>query len=188
VIAPPALFSGDLMISTMDIAWAAGFLEGEGSFGGHNKMRTPCVRAGQVQREPLERLQKMFGGHIRNFRHVYKDGCRRQEVFHTWYVYGKRAAEIGMTLYCLLSPRRQGQCKKMLDGWKTLPSKRERTWQVRQSRQTHCKHGHEFTPDNTKIRMEGLRHTRSCRECHRADGRRRYAERLNMEASHKLLP
>lgn len=35
---------------------------------------------------------------------------------------------------------------------------------------THCKHGHEFTPDNTYITKEGWRH---CRACHAASEARR---------------
>lgn len=39
------------------------------------------------------------------------------------------------------------------------------------ARKTHCKHGHEFTPENTKWRMRphrGTLPTRSCRICLRA--------------------
>jgi hypothetical protein len=37
-------------------------------------------------------------------------------------------------------------------------------------RKTHCKRGHEFTPDNTSIRPNGVRR---CRECARADAAQR---------------
>lgn len=61
--------------TTQDLAWVAGFLEGEGSFfvNRQNKKRsdgTPyvyeswIVKASQVNREPLERLQQMFGGSL----------------------------------------------------------------------------------------------------------------------------
>jgi hypothetical protein len=32
---------------------------------------------------------------------------------------------------------------------------------------THCKHGHEFTPENTRITTGGRRSRRRCRECER---------------------
>jgi len=35
---------------------------------------------------------------------------------------------------------------------------------------THCKHGHEFTPENTKVDVKGWRY---CRTCHRTVVRRR---------------
>lgn len=37
-------------------------------------------------------------------------------------------------------------------------------------RQAHCKHGHEFTPENTIVKSNG---TRGCRECRRASDRAR---------------
>jgi hypothetical protein len=37
------------------------------------------------------------------------------------------------------------------------------------SRKTHCKHGHEFTPENTYVRAE--RNGRECRECLRKASR-----------------
>ena len=33
-------------------------------------------------------------------------------------------------------------------------------------RQTHCKHGHEFTPENTYIARNGTRHCRACAKEH----------------------
>lgn len=36
----------------------------------------------------------------------------------------------------------------------------------------HCPNGHEYTPENTKVRNG---HWRSCRECHREQGRLAYA-------------
>lgn len=42
------------------------------------------------------------------------------------------------------------------------------------ARKTHCIHGHEFTPQNTYIKGGAKRR---CRECHRAEDRRRYARR-----------
>ena len=41
----------------------------------------------------------------------------------------------------------------------------------RAARQTHCKHGHEFTPENT---YRGRRDRRECRICHAARERVRY--------------
>ena len=33
-------------------------------------------------------------------------------------------------------------------------------------RQTHCKHGHEFTPENTLLAANGTRHCKACRAKH----------------------
>lgn len=37
-----------------------------------------------------------------------------------------------------------------------------------QAKKTHCKHGHEFTPENTMLRSDG---GRKCWACHRRNGR-----------------
>lgn len=43
----------------------------------------------------------------------------------------------------------------------------------RNARKTHCKHGHEFSPENTTIDKNGHRR---CNICHKAWGERRYRE------------
>lgn len=50
-------------------------------------------------------------------------------------------------------------------------------------RKTHCKHGHEFTPENTRI---GANNKRYCRACHRADSTRRWQEGKRSPASQGL--
>lgn len=45
---------------------------------------------------------------------------------------------------------------------------------------THCPRGHGYTPENTKLHSGG----RSCRECHRDDGRERY--RRDIENQRRL--
>lgn len=57
---------------------------------------------------------------------------------------------------------------------------RGRTLVAAKAGQTHCKHGHEFTEENTHIRPNG---TRSCRECSRIKYRRWWvANRARREA------
>lgn len=43
------------------------------------------------------------------------------------------------------------------------------------ARKTHCKHGHEFTPENTHVNKAG---SRMCRECMRQQGRDWYERNL----------
>ena len=40
------------------------------------------------------------------------------------------------------------------------------------AKQTHCKHGHEYTPDNTHIRVDGARECRICQRASNAKFRR----------------
>jgi len=44
----------------------------------------------------------------------------------------------------------------------------------RRAAQTHCMHGHEFTPENTYIKPNGCRR---CKECTRAASRRAHARK-----------
>jgi hypothetical protein len=51
---------------------------------------------------------------------------------------------------------------------------RGESWAAQQARKTHCKHGHEFTPENTKIDIQG---NRLCRTCRRVDSLKNYYKR-----------
>ena len=48
---------------------------------------------------------------------------------------------------------------------------------ARHARQTHCKRGHEFTPENTYLRKRGHKTERFCRTCARKRDADRYARR-----------
>lgn len=94
-----------------ELYWAAGFLEGEGTFPPRKKSRDGIqVACGQVQREPLERLQAMFGGNIR----LSRRSSPRQDIYW-WWVNGARARGVLLTLYGLMSPRRQWQFRMALE-------------------------------------------------------------------------
>jgi len=145
------------MIAVKDIYWAAGFLEGEGSFSGH--YWNTAVLACQMQREPLDRLKKLFGGAIK----VNKtpSGFSRKHA-HYWSLNGPRGRGLMMTIYSVMSPNRKAQIKKVLDKWRACaPQNRYKKY---------CIHGHEFTRANTRPRSGGKR---SCRVCDERDGEKR---------------
>src|SRR3990167_8905889 len=101
-------------ISTTNIAWAAGFLEGEGSFYSPGPNTCPTVRASQVQKQPLEKLQKLFGGIIRLVnRHI-----PTSKAIYDWQCHGPRAAGIMMTIFQFMSPKRKEQIGKTFSRWK----------------------------------------------------------------------
>lgn len=85
-----------------DLAWAAGFLEGEGNF--RFNRGSPQVRASQKEREPLDRLLEIFGGRILRDKHP-------QGPYWFWSASGSRGRGIMMTLYSLMSLRRQQQIR-----------------------------------------------------------------------------
>lgn len=131
-----------------ELYWAAGFMEGEGSFSCNKKTKALRLQAPQKERSPLDRLHRFLGGRI------YHRINRGYPIFY-WETTGSHAAGICMTLYLLLSERRQGQIKQALAEWKTRrPHKKD--W-------THCKFGHEFTEGNTY--RHPVTGSRKCRIC-----------------------
>lgn len=85
-----------------DLEWAAGFIEGEGSF---PNMKHPRVCVTQKNLEPLQRLVRLFGGRIYSV---------KNRDWAIWQISGPRARGVMMTLYSLMSKRRRGQIRLML--------------------------------------------------------------------------
>ena len=140
------------MIGAIDIAWAAGFIEGEGTFAacgdGGVSLTVP-----QVQREPLERLQELFGGNVRGPIET------KHQPIYKWGVHGQPAAAATMTVFTLLSPRRKTQALTLIDKWKAQPGHRN-------SQKTHCPQGHEYTLANIYW-IGPLKEWRACKVCHK---------------------
>jgi hypothetical protein len=100
----------------MDLAWATGFLDGEGAF--YTRLHTGRraryysnirVEANQKAPELLHGLVQLFGGKVAAHKAVWR-----------WYVSGPRAAGVMMTLYSfpILSAKRKKQIRKALVDWK----------------------------------------------------------------------
>lgn len=98
----------------VDIAWAAGFLEGEGHFrrssSARNRHGTEEVSAGQVNPEPLYRLQEFFGGGI-NVKRRSKWGMN--DILY-WKVTGERARILMRAVESSMSTRRREQIRRAL--------------------------------------------------------------------------
>ncbi len=95
------------------IAWAAGFLEGEGSFSrARRKNTTETVQAVQVNYTPLGRMARWFGGKVRVSNRSILPNTKR---LYVWSVNGARARGIMLTIVSLMSPKRQKQIWRALD-------------------------------------------------------------------------
>lgn len=138
------------MPSLTDLAWATGFLEGEGSFQGSATNGLITVSAVQVQLEPLVRLQKMLGGNIRQY--INKNG----RPYHKWTLNGSHAVGLAFTVYLWLSPRRREQALRMIATWKGRPGRNN-------SLKTQCPRGHPYDEQNTY--RYGKTSKRHCRVC-----------------------
>lgn len=144
-------------ISDRDLAWAAGFLEGEGSFSfgsrrdkGHPWSGSPNVSACQKQREPLDRLHKMFGGNTPALYHK-RGPLKNKDVWH-WRVYGERAIGIMYVMYLCMSPRRRHQINNAVLAWLHAPGK-----------QTHCSRGHDLRVPGARYIWRG--ESKGCKQC-----------------------
>lgn len=91
------------MSSAEDIAWAAGFFDGEGCITiGREARHTVRIKVKQVEREPLDRFHRIVGagtvhGPYRHDHGPYRKNCRPIHQFHM----GKRA-DVVRTLNLLL--------------------------------------------------------------------------------------
>lgn len=104
-----------MRVTMCDIHWAAGFLEGEGSF-------TLCgvdprIQATQVELDPLYKLVALYDGKI--YQKKQKSGGLGKKLCHSWVLGGKRGAALMMTIFSLMSKRRQGQIMHVLSSWKS---------------------------------------------------------------------
>jgi len=145
------------MISAFDLGWAAGFIEGEGHFrfqiNSKRRGGCPVVTADQVDRWPLDKLATLFGGRV-----YWRPQRSGHNGIHVWYVRGKVAVGVMMTLYSLMTAHRKSQIANSLAPWKKLATYN--------GDKTHCKRGHEFSKENTILfTQRSGRIGRRCRAC-----------------------
>ena len=93
--------------TNIDVAWAAGLFEGEGSMvrTSPNRPSDGCEVACVSQKDPeiLYRFKRLFGGN------VYPDGG-----LYRWNVSGPRARGFLYTMFKFMSRRRKDQIRKVL--------------------------------------------------------------------------
>ena len=147
------------------IAYAAGLLEGEGYI-----VRTGTARLGanMTDREPLDRLCQIFGGRLLGPKPRPNPS---HKPIYVWHLNGWNSVEAALQeMWPWLGPRRREQATRVLAD-APPPDRRKPGWH--NAIKTHCKRGHEFTPQNTYIEPSG---SRICKICRRARGDR-YRER-----------
>lgn len=86
----------DVVQRQLDLAWAAGFLDGEGCFTlskqsgpTHPSQRALHVSASQTRREPLDKLQGLFGGKVKEHSRTTEKGT----VIWVW-ILGQRSSVV----------------------------------------------------------------------------------------------
>ena len=141
--------------TTRDIAWAAGIYEGEGSCVRHDM--SACATIGQKDIWLLERMRALFGGSIT------KPVSSR--VCHDWRVFGARAVGFLLTIYALLSPRRQAQIRRLLSRLERRADVEARI--VARNRQ----HWSEMSPEDAELRRKRADYQRDWKRARRAEAR-----------------
>lgn len=137
------------------IYWAAGLLDGEGCITRSGESVCPVIRCDMTDEGPIVKLRQLFGG-----------GGLSQElpsgkIAWRWVASGSRAVGIMLTLYPLLSVRRQQKIRERLVAW--------RTSRIPPNGSPVCRHGH---VGRHRVTPSGYRY---CAECHNAGVRRRRA-------------
>lgn len=102
---------------SVEIGWAAGLYEGEGSCsvrshdnGKHGMQILVC----QKERWVCDRLREMFGGSVSHYNH-HRNSLRPYPTnMHVWRATCSRAMGFAMTIYRFLSPHRQERIRQAL--------------------------------------------------------------------------
>lgn len=100
-----------LTVSADQVAWAAGYLEGEAWFG-LNSGLLPAIRVASRDSAPLERLLDLFGGKLSS--RPVKSGKYAGTIYWNWGVYADQAVLLARAVTPWLSPRRLDQVQKLL--------------------------------------------------------------------------
>lgn len=102
-------------MKTLDIAWLAGLLEGEGAFVSVNGQ--PRITLSSTDRDIVERVATMFGGMRVKPRMTSRLGKKQQ--FETS-AYSRQAASWMMTIFVFMSEHRKNQIRTILMRWRSM--------------------------------------------------------------------
>lgn len=116
-----------LVLTTTEIAWLAGLLEGEGSF-------STCkdnvhIQIAMTDRDVILRAHLLLHGNRlepRQYTRQHKDGRIGTTSWWETRVTGRRAAGWMMTVYPLMGCRRKARIRELLNKWKTNALLRDR--------------------------------------------------------------
>lgn len=162
-----------------DIAWAAGFLEGEGYISMQHKNKSPVLTAAQVNQEPLLKLKEMFGGKLRFYK---RENPSKGKDYYVWVICGTNAAMVLMTIYVLLSERLKIRAKEVIETWK----KTKAVWGSKHG--NYCLKGHLWTPESTYIRPSHINKIpihRECKMCRNENQKKYQQERGRLKLAQK---
>ena len=160
------------MLDIKDIYYFAGLYEGEGS--SEYVANSPRLAISQKNREILDKLIPKFGGTV-IFVKASKTSERSRDCY-VWRLGSNDAIALMMTIFSLMSTKRQAEFKNIILQWKFVFNK------CRASKyHTHCIYGHEISPENS-IYYGKKKPIRLCLACHLSRQEKKkieYRERKN---------
>lgn len=155
-----------------ELAWCAGFFDGEGWIS--TTMDYPRIEVAQVHVEPLERLQQALNVGVISGPH--KQTNPNSQDYYAWNVNGfERCQYVICCLWPYLCSIKKGDAKRQMlrSRGANLKKSRLKEGAPRPSERTHCPADHEYTVENTYYSKDNKRH---CRTCRREQARKHYHE------------
>lgn len=145
------LFSYDLRkgddMRTLELAWLAGLLEGDGCF--HlSQGRYPLLVLGMTDRDTVERAQEVCGG-VGSISER-PAGTKGYKPMWRWDVCSVDAIAVMMTVYGMMSTRRQARIREVIEGYRSAPG---RAWNGQRRRE-----------ESSALEAQGLRRCSVCDE------------------------
>jgi hypothetical protein len=136
------------MITSNQIYYIAGILEGEGSFTTNNG--THKISLAMTDEDVVRKVRNAMKLNCT----IYHYSSMNKKDIYSFQVLGIKAIEWMMTLYSLMGDRRRQQISILLAGWKNK----------KHSTNINCRHGHPFTIINQdfKYEMSGVKYCLHC--------------------------
>jgi len=100
------------MITTPNIAWLAGLIEGEGSF---LWAKSPCISVQMTDRDIIARAAALLGAKVCG---PYENGHKPTWAFR---VHGSRAVGWMLTLFTFMGERRRAKIAEVIARWREAP-------------------------------------------------------------------
>ena len=150
------------MITTLDIAWVAGLVEGEGTFVRRSeeaRRRSPA-RGGKnialavrmTDADIVARLAQLWGVHLNG---PYRSRIAHHKPAYSCRLAGDRAIAWMMTLYPFLGVRRRAKVRDLVELWRAIR---------RRDRATHCRRGHALSGPRVATDKRGRRTCLLCKD------------------------
>lgn len=110
--------------TSIQIAWLAGLLEGEGSFFIGN---SPAIKLAMTDLDTVRKARDIMNPKTEIC--TVESKIYNRQPLHQFSIFSTRSAEWMMTIYPLMSQRRQAKIKEVLSIWKTMNSNKRKTVQ-----------------------------------------------------------